>query len=72
MLSTKNKIALAEAIQAMLQTIKDDELPEGEINFILHIDGKEGWSWANIRNSSHRELPVPSVLIQNLTNKSTK
>lgn len=69
MLSSEVKRYIANSVQAILQKVKDDELPEGEINFILHIDGAEDWSWANIRNNSARDAPVPNVLIQNLTVK---
>ena len=36
MLSTKVKEELSQKIQAMLQEIDDEELPDGEISFILH------------------------------------
>ena len=59
---------IAEKIQAILQDIDDDELPSsGEINFIIHIDGAEDWSWANIRNGSEASLEVPDALVKNLT-----
>ncbi len=67
MLSQQVKKELSEKIQALLQEIQDDELPSGEINFILHVDGKEDWSWANIRNYSAKNNPVPNVLVQNLS-----
>jgi hypothetical protein len=69
MFSPGTKQYIATEVQKVLQTILDKELPEGEINFILHVDGAEGWSWANIRNTSGRNLPVPEELIQNLTVK---
>lgn len=67
MLSPRIKQLVAKEIQELLQSIQDDELPTGEIHFILHVDGAEGWSWANIRNESDRNIPVPSFLIRNLT-----
>ena len=67
MLSTQVKKQISEEIQNILQSIKDDELPEGEINFILHIDGKEDWSWSNIRNSGKKDWMVPNVLVKNLS-----
>lgn len=67
MLSPKVKQEIANKVQAILQQIDDDELPDGEIQFILHVDGAEGWSWANIRNSSAKYLPVPESLIGNLS-----
>lgn len=67
MLSTKVKEELSQKIQSLLQEIGDEELPDGEINFILHVDGKEGWSWANIRNSNSRNIPVPNSIVRNLS-----
>ena len=67
MFSSGTKQYIASEVQKVLQKILDKELPEGEIQFILHVDGAEDWSWANIRNNSARDLLVPDVLIQNLT-----
>lgn len=67
MLSQQVKKELSEKIQALLQEIQDDELPTGEINFILHIDGKEDWSWTNIRNYNAKNDPIPNILVQNLS-----
>ncbi len=67
MLHSQVKKDIAQEIQVLLRSIVDSELPEGEINFILHIDGKEDWSWANIRNDSHKNVPVPDILVQNLS-----
>ena len=52
MFSIKLKQEISEKVQAILQETAHDELPKGEINFILHVDGAESWSWANIRNNS--------------------
>lgn len=68
MLSPKVKQQVALEIQELLQSIQDDELPtNGEISFILHVDGKESWSWVNIRNESDKDAPVPSSLVRNLS-----
>lgn len=73
MLSTYQKRVLARKVQDLLQEIDDDELPlQGEIHFILHIDGAEDWSWANIRNEQDKLLPVPNELIGNLQFLSKK
>ena len=39
------------------------ELPKDEINFVLHVDGVEGWSWADIRNNG--AVKNPSVNLFN-------
>ena len=65
MFSRKLKQQISEQVQAILQETGHDELPEGEIQFLLHVDGKEGWSWANIRNESAKDKPVARNLIGN-------
>ena len=67
MLSVQDKKKISEKIQEILHEIKDSELPEGEIKFLLHVDGKEAWSWANIRNFSDRNTDVPISLIRNIS-----
>lgn len=67
MFSPEQKKTIATKIQQVLRESLNDELPEGEISFILHVDGAEGWSWANIRNNSDRDIPVPEELIQNMS-----
>ncbi len=65
MFSPKLKKEIADRIQQILQETRHDELPEGEVTFILHVDGAEAWSWANICNNQY--FPVPEVLVQNLS-----
>ena len=67
MLSQKTKTEIATKIQDILQSINDEELPKGEINFIIHIDGVSQGSWANIRNNSRKDVPAPAKLIGNET-----
>lgn len=67
MLSIKAKQEISERIQVLLHEIVDDELPIGEIQFILHVDGKESWSWTNIRNLSAKNNSVPNDIIKNLS-----
>lgn len=66
MLSSGTKSYIAREVQKILQKVLDSELPEGEIHFILHVDGAEEWSWANIRNESDKDIPVPQSIIRNL------
>jgi hypothetical protein len=61
MFSIALKKEISEKIQKILQETNHDELPEGEIKFILHVDGAEDWSWANITNNS-QNIPVPMIL----------
>ena len=66
MFSIQLKRIIATKVQSVLQGIAHDELPDGEIQFILHVDGAESWSWANIRNNGNCDVPVPDALVQNL------
>jgi len=68
MFSPQTKKMISRKVQAILQELMDDdELPRGEIKFILHVDGAEDWSWANIRNESDRDVPVPYEIVRNLS-----
>jgi hypothetical protein len=51
MLSVRQKRDIAEKIQQVLRETKHPELPEGEIQFSLHVEGAGSWSWADIRNN---------------------
>jgi len=65
MFSPEVKKEISDFIQILLQEIDDPELPKGEISFLLHVDGAEGDSWANIRNDKERHNRVPFNLICN-------
>lgn len=65
MLSSKIKKELSDLIQDFLQEVDDPELPKGEVEFLLHIDGVGYSSWANIRNESQKHRPAPQILIRN-------
>jgi hypothetical protein len=69
MFTQQQKRDIAAKVQEILKETACDELPEGEIRFILHVDGEEYWSWSNIRNNSDASVPVPRPvdLIQNLS-----
>ena len=68
MFSPDMKHMIAEKVQKILQDTCHPELPKGEINFLLHVDGAESWSWANIRNngSSIASRATYSILDQNM------
>jgi len=51
MFSVRQKREIADAIQKVLRETAHPELPAGEIRFLLHVDGAESWSWADIRNN---------------------
>ena len=51
MFSARQKREIADAVQKILRDTSHPELPQEEINFHLHVDGAEAWSWADIRNN---------------------
>lgn len=57
MFSVKQKRQIAESIQVILQETNHPELPKGEIQFVIHVDGAEPWSWADIRNNGAVQTP---------------
>lgn len=59
MFSVAQKRAISDAVQKILRDTKHPELPPGEIQFLLHVDGAEAWSFADIRNNG--AVPNPKV-----------
>lgn len=51
MFSVRQKREISDAVQKILRATNHPELPEGEIQFILHVEGAESCSWADIRNN---------------------
>lgn len=51
MFSVQQKRAISEAVQKILRDTNHPELPDTEIQFHLHVDGAESWSWADIKNN---------------------
>jgi len=59
MFSVRQKREIAGKIQLLLKETQHPELPEGEIEFSLHVNGAEPWSWADITNNGR--IINPSV-----------
>jgi len=59
MFSVRQKQEIAEKVQQILRDTAHPELPEGEIQFQLHVDGAESWSWADIRNNGFYTAEKP-------------
>jgi hypothetical protein len=57
MFSVRQKREIADKVQAILRETNHPELPEGEICFLLHVDGAGLWSWADIRNNGAVTIP---------------
>ena len=51
MFSMQQKRDISEAVQKVLRDTNHPELPDSEIDFELHVQGSESWSWAKIRNN---------------------
>ena len=62
MFSVDQKKQLAASIEKLLLDIKHPEMPTEQPSFTLHVDGKESWSWADIKpNWMFGEANPPSV-----------
>jgi hypothetical protein len=59
MFSIDQKQKIASQVQRILRDTNHPELPQGEIQFKLRVEGAESWSWAEIRNNG--DVPEPSV-----------
>ena len=57
MFSVRQKREISDAVQAILRSTGHPELPATEIQFTLHVDGAESWSWADIRNNDAVDSP---------------
>ena len=65
MFTSDEKSTIAGAVSRLLLSLNHPEMPKGSPKFILHVDGAESWSWANIYNSEDREKVPPLDLIRN-------
>jgi hypothetical protein len=63
MFSVRQKREISEAVQKILRDTGHPELPDGEIEFQLHVQGVECWSWAVIQNNG--AVPNPGVNLYN-------
>lgn len=68
MFSVRQKREIAESVQRVLRATGHPELPDGEIQFHLHVVGRDAGSWADIRNNgavlepgvnAHNEIQDP-------------
>jgi len=57
MFSMEQKRHIANEVQRILRETNHPELPSTEIQFSLHVDGAESWSWADIRNNGAATTP---------------
>ena len=58
MFSVREKRLIAEQVQHIPRETQHPELPQGEIQFTLRVEGAEVWSWAEINNNGAVLLPL--------------
>lgn len=58
MFSAKEKAQIAEIIEKTIRELNHPEMDNSNIQFQLHIQGKESWSYANIHENSKKPGPV--------------
>ena len=49
MFSVAEKKKISEEIEKLLLSLNHPEMPKEKPSFRLHVDGKEAWSWADIK-----------------------
>ena len=49
MFSMDEKVQIANAVEKVLLELNHPEMPKDKPMFNLHVDGKESWSWADIK-----------------------
>ena len=57
MFSVRQKREIATAVQKVFRDTNHPELPEGEIQFVLNVDGDESWIFARIENNGAVDAP---------------
>ena len=62
MFSVKEKRKIAEEIEKLLLNLDHPEMPKDKPVFKLRVDGKESWSWAEIKpNWKHDDANSPNT-----------
>lgn len=61
MFSREDKKKIAEAVEKVLLEIDHPEMPKEKPMFMLHVNGKEYWSWADIKPNWTYEEEKPET-----------
>ena len=61
MFSQEEKKIIAEKVEYILLELRHPEMPDEKPNFLLHVDGKESWSWADIKPNWHFDVESPTI-----------
>ena len=57
----KEKQHLSAEIEKLILGLKHPEMPMEKPEFLLHVDGKKSWSWADIEPNHHYETKTPGI-----------
>ena len=69
MYSVKEKQFIASQVENLLLALNHPEMPKEKLTFILRVEGKEDWSWAEIKpNHTFGINNLPSINPFNDTN----
>jgi len=61
MFSIEEKKKIAAAVEKVLLDLNHPEMPKEKPDFMLHVWGKESWSWADIEPNWKFEDKEPSI-----------
>lgn len=71
MFSIEEKKKIATAVEKVLLDINHPEMPKERPSFQLHVNGKEAWSWADIKPNwtFDKEAPTSTEWNEKLARK---
>lgn len=61
MFSKRQKIEISKKVEEILLSYDHPEMPKEKPIFELHVNGKEDWSWANIKPNHLFEDTEPDI-----------
>ena len=70
MFSVRQKREISDKIQKIIRETNHPELPNGEVVFIIRIEGAEPWSWAVIENNGSITAPTVNPWNEKQDNQS--
>ncbi len=61
MFSMNQKKLISQEVEKLLLSFDHPEMPTEKVEFSLHVNGKEDWSWADIEPNWHFETKEPGI-----------
>lgn len=58
MFTPQQKQWIASEVEKILLHLSHPEMPEDKVNFKLHVDGAEKWSWADIVSNHEHDASL--------------